>query len=411
MMHLTRAWRAIYETCSSFPRRATVVLCLSGGVDSSVAAAIAFRCVYTRADIDALLRYRRSRHCLPAATLTTAIRDGVPLHQLLEYHLAVNTDALPLSSSEKVAFRAVFMNNWRSDENDNDDDDIPSKGPHGFPKKVCENVAQEFESANTTVRMLNNFVDSSSSSEKQFLSLSMLDFSEQYRHRCLSPLLAAFASGGSCNVDVLCNSNIKFGCLLDHCRQHMNDDSYLVTGHYARHVRVRTPGAPDRSVLARPVTWSSGTDVLNDQTHFLADVCMEKQLPSALFPLGALFESKSDVRRVAEELDLQHVARKKTSTGLCFVNELLKSSRKQAAGAFPMWLHSQRLQDSAAEDRDSPHDAVGRAMRPTKWMLLCPGDSDGLETMRDVTRDVCGLHCDQRHELFEHRREEESLPA
>ncbi|CUG34551.1 tRNA methyltransferase, putative [Bodo saltans] len=239
----------------------------------------------------------------------------------------------------------------------------------------------------------------------------MLDFSEQYRHRCLSPLLAAFASGGSCNVDVLCNSNIKFGCLLDHCRQHINDDSYLVTGHYARHVRVRTPGTPDRSVLARPVTWSSGTDVLNDQTHFLADVCLEKQLPSALFPLGALFESKSDVRRVAEELDLQHVARKKTSTGLCFVNEHMKSSRKQAAGAFPMWLHSQRLQDSAAEDRDSPHDAADETMRPTKWMLLCPGDSDGLETMRDVTRDVRGLHCDQRHELFEHRREEESLPA
>ena len=60
-----------------------------------------------------------------------------------------------------------------------------------------------------------------------------------------------------------------------------------------------------------------GLDSNKDQTYFLSQLSQE-QIKDVLFPVGDL--QKEDVRRIAEENDLA-TAKKKDSTGICFIGE------------------------------------------------------------------------------------------
>jgi tRNA-specific 2-thiouridylase len=80
----------------------------------------------------------------------------------------------------------------------------------------------------------------------------------------------------------------------------------LATGHYAR-----VEHGEHESKMLR------GLDDNKDQTYFLSQVSKE-QLKNVLFPIGEL--TKPEVRKIAEELDLI-TAKKKDSTGICFIGE------------------------------------------------------------------------------------------
>ncbi len=60
-----------------------------------------------------------------------------------------------------------------------------------------------------------------------------------------------------------------------------------------------------------------GVDSNKDQTYFLSAL-NQKQLAKAMFPIGHL--PKPEVRRIAEEAGL-YTAKKKDSTGVCFIGE------------------------------------------------------------------------------------------
>ena len=60
-----------------------------------------------------------------------------------------------------------------------------------------------------------------------------------------------------------------------------------------------------------------GADDNKDQTYFLSQLSQE-QLQKVMFPIGHL--QKSEVRRIAEEAGLA-TAKKKDSTGICFIGE------------------------------------------------------------------------------------------
>ena len=60
-----------------------------------------------------------------------------------------------------------------------------------------------------------------------------------------------------------------------------------------------------------------GIDSNKDQTYFLSQVSKE-QLENVLFPVGDM--EKKDVRKIAEEYELI-TAKKKDSTGICFIGE------------------------------------------------------------------------------------------
>lgn len=82
---------------------------------------------------------------------------------------------------------------------------------------------------------------------------------------------------------------------------------YVATGHYAQ-------VSHDEDGTVRMLR---GIDNNKDQTYFLSQLSQE-QLAKTMFPLGHL--EKPEVRRIAEEAGLA-TAKKKDSTGVCFIGE------------------------------------------------------------------------------------------
>ena len=140
------------------------------------------------------------------------------------------------------------------------------------------------------------------------IDLEVVNFSAEYKERVFAEFLREYQAGRTPNPDILCNSEIKFRCFLDHAVG--LGAARIATGHYAR-VRRQGEGATQRSLLLK------AADVSKDQSYFLYRLNQE-QLGRTLFPLGGLL--KSEVRRLAAEIGL-HVANKKDSTGICFIGE------------------------------------------------------------------------------------------
>ncbi len=103
---------------------------------------------------------------------------------------------------------------------------------------------------------------------------------------------------------MLCNAEIKFKAFLDHAMRLGAEK--IATGHYAR---VRRHN--DQVQLLK------GIDNSKDQSYFLHRL-NQAQLAKTLFPIGELH--KTEVRRIAEEIGLPN-AKKKDSTGICFIGE------------------------------------------------------------------------------------------
>ncbi|KAJ1729992.1 hypothetical protein LPJ72_004686 [Coemansia sp. Benny D160-2] len=141
---------------------------------------------------------------------------------------------------------------------------------------------------------------------------------KQYWTAVFSVAIDAYARGLTPNPDVLCNSEIKFGVLLDHISRKIHARScaggrrdrewWFATGHYARTVRGRSGDI----LLYR------GSDRRKDQSYYLAAV-PSAALDHVVFPLGRLAKNE-DVRRMAGEMNLP-TASKEESMGICFVGE------------------------------------------------------------------------------------------
>jgi tRNA-specific 2-thiouridylase len=131
-----------------------------------------------------------------------------------------------------------------------------------------------------------------------------VNFEQEYEDKVFAYFLDEYKKGRTPNPDVLCNREIKFKELLDKAMQLGAD--YLATGHYAQ---VVNDGGIYR--LLR------GADAGKDQTYFL-HMLGQKPLSRAMFPIGHL--PKKEVRAIAEKTGLA-TAKKKDSTGICFIGE------------------------------------------------------------------------------------------
>jgi tRNA-specific 2-thiouridylase len=131
-----------------------------------------------------------------------------------------------------------------------------------------------------------------------------VNFERQYYDKVFTYFLDEYRAGRTPNPDVMCNREIKFGEFLDKATALGAD--YLATGHYAR--------VQERDGLFQLLR---GVDGNKDQTYFL-NALTQRQLAKAMFPIGHL--PKPEVRRIAEAANLA-TAKKKDSTGVCFIGE------------------------------------------------------------------------------------------
>ncbi|MDI1236883.1 MAG: tRNA 2-thiouridine(34) synthase MnmA [Polaromonas sp.] len=170
----------------------------------------------------------------------------------------------------------IFMKNWE------DDDD------------------SEFCSSNI------DFVDAAAVADVIGIEIEHVNFAADYKDRVFAEFLREYQAGRTPNPDILCNAEIKFKAFLDHAMRLGAEK--IATGHYAR---VRKNESTGLHELLK------GLDPAKDQSYFLHRL-NQAQLAKTLFPVGEL--KKTEVRRIADEIGLPN-ARKKDSTGICFIGE------------------------------------------------------------------------------------------
>ncbi len=130
----------------------------------------------------------------------------------------------------------------------------------------------------------------------------VLDYEKRFRDRVISPFISAYQTGETPIPCVSCNSDLKFGELLDMATS-LGAEA-LATGHYIQ--RAQGPAGP---CLMR------ARDAARDQSYFLF-ATTPGQLQRLVFPLGGFL--KPDVRELAITLGVP-VAGKVDSQDICFV--------------------------------------------------------------------------------------------
>lgn len=175
----------------------------------------------------------------------------------------------------------IFMKNWEEDDQTLDEN-----------SRYC--------SSNI------DFVDAAAVADVIGIEIEHVNFAAEYKDRVFAEFLREYSAGRTPNPDILCNAEIKFKAFLDHAMRLGADK--IATGHYAR---VRFNADTEKHELLK------GLDPAKDQSYFLHRL-NQKQLANTLFPVGELL--KTEVRRIALEIGLPN-AKKKDSTGICFIGE------------------------------------------------------------------------------------------
>jgi tRNA-specific 2-thiouridylase len=172
----------------------------------------------------------------------------------------------------------IFMKNWEDDDN------------------------SDYCSSNV------DFVDAAAVADVLGIEIEHVNFAAQYKDRVFAEFLREYQGGRTPNPDILCNAEIKFKAFLDHAFSVGADK--IATGHYARVREITAPTGPEFQLL-------KGLDAGKDQSYFLHRL-NQTQLSKTWFPVGELH--KTEVRRIASEIGLPN-AKKKDSTGICFIGE------------------------------------------------------------------------------------------
>ncbi|MES2947941.1 MAG: tRNA 2-thiouridine(34) synthase MnmA [Pseudomonadota bacterium] len=201
----------------------------------------------------------------------------------------------------------IFMKNW-------EDDDRPAGSDADDPGYCTSNI---------------DFVDAAAVADVIGIDIEHVNFAAEYKDRVFAEFLREYQAGRTPNPDILCNAEIKFKAFLDHAMRLGAEK--IATGHYAR---VRWCPASPGDALAQGGTSHAaacdgaragsghyqllkGLDPSKDQSYFLHRL-NQAQLSKTLFPVGELH--KTQVRQIAEEIGLPN-AKKKDSTGICFIGE------------------------------------------------------------------------------------------
>lgn len=150
-----------------------------------------------------------------------------------------------------------------------------------------------------------DLADAQAVADRLGMKLHKINFAAEYWDNVFEHFLNEYKAGRTPNPDILCNKEIKFKAFLEYAAEDLGAD-YIATGHY-----VRRRGNDKNAQLLR------GLDANKDQSYFLYTLS-KKQVGQSLFPVGDI--EKPIVRAIAEDLGLA-TAKKKDSTGICFIGE------------------------------------------------------------------------------------------
>jgi tRNA-specific 2-thiouridylase len=151
---------------------------------------------------------------------------------------------------------------------------------------------------------LQDLADAQSVCDRLGIPLHSVNFAAEYWDHVFEVFLREYSAGRTPNPDILCNKEIKFKAFLDYATDLGAD--LIATGHYAR--------IEQQDGVYRLL---KGVDSNKDQSYFIYTLG-QAQLSRTLLPLGGM--EKSEVRRIAAQAGFAN-ARKKDSTGICFIGE------------------------------------------------------------------------------------------
>ncbi|MGE0764078.1 MAG: tRNA 2-thiouridine(34) synthase MnmA [Bdellovibrionales bacterium] len=165
--------------------------------------------------------------------------------------------------------------------------------------------ACDIQEGNGTCCSSTDVDDARAVADKLDIPFYVVNCEAKFQAYVIDEFVGSYLEGRTPIPCVNCNTYLKFDHLVQKMRELECD--YLATGHYAQVCE---------SVTGRPAIRTSCDD-WKDQTYFLFTINPDL-IPKLIFPVGHL--KKAEVRRIAEERDLV-VARKKDSTGICFIGK------------------------------------------------------------------------------------------
>lgn len=169
-----------------------------------------------------------------------------------------------------------------------------------------------------------DFADAQAVADRLDIKLHGANFAAEYWDNVFEHFLEEYRAGRTPNPDILCNREIKFKAFLEYAL--MLGADLIATGHYTR-----------RGETGGKATLLKGLDPNKDQSYFLHAVG-HQELEKTLFPVGEI--EKPEVRALAEKYQLA-TAKKKDSTGICFIGERRFSDfLQQYLPAQPGEIHS-----------------------------------------------------------------------
>ena len=150
-----------------------------------------------------------------------------------------------------------------------------------------------------------DLIDAEAVAKQLGIILHTVNFATEYWDQVFEHFLAEYRAGRTPNPDLLCNREIKFKAFLAYALSLGAD--FIATGHYAG-VTATADGQ---------IQLCCAADTNKDQTYFL-HLLGQYALRHVQFPLHDL--CKPEVRAIAQAAGFAN-ARKKDSTGICFIGE------------------------------------------------------------------------------------------